>query len=182
MVAAINSGGGDWCLVLEANQYPLLFDARSCFGTQKDAHPTAITEDVGQGRTENRRAVVVSSKRLTDHHDFLDLKAFARVEVTRKTADGTTSETRYFALSCVPTLDVLLATVRTHRAIGDNLHWQLVLSFREDAARNRNDNSSGSVAILRQPALNVVRHDTSQGSSSSERVGTTPSSATYSMA
>jgi len=44
------------------------------------------------------------------------------------------------------------------------LHWQLDVSFREDAARNRKDNAPASIAILRRRALNVVRQDTSKGS------------------
>jgi predicted transposase YbfD/YdcC len=163
-VAAINAGGGDWCLALKANQDSLLSDARACFGPRPDAHPSAVAEDVGHGRTETRKAVVVSSKALAEHHEFPGLKAFGRVEAIRKTTDGTTSETRYFALSWVPTPEVLLATVRAHWAIENSLHWQLDVSFREDAARNRKDNGPGNIAILRRRALDVMRRDTSKGS------------------
>jgi len=45
-----------------------------------------------------------------------------------------------------------------------DVHWQLDLSFREDAARNRKDNGPGSLAVLRRRALDVVRRDTSKGS------------------
>ena len=72
--------------------------------------------------------------------------------------------TRYFALSWMPTPDVLLATVRAHWAIENALHWQLDVSFREDAARNRKDNSPGNIAVLRRRALDVMRRDTSNGS------------------
>lgn len=163
-VAAINAGGGDWCLALKANQDSLLSDARACFGTQPDALPSAVSEDDSHGRAETRTAAVVSSKSLAEHHEFPGLKAFGRVEATRKTADGTSSETRYFALSWVPTPEVLLATVRAHWAIENSLHWQLDVSFREDAARNRRDNGPGNIAILRRRALDVMRRDTSKGS------------------
>ncbi len=163
-VAAINAGGGDWCLVLKANQDSLLSDARACFGTLKDGHPGAVTEEAGHGRTETRKAVVVSAKGLAEHHDFPGLKAFGRVEATRETAGATTFETRYFALSWMPAPDVLLATVRAHWAIENALHWQLDVSFREDAARNRKDNGPGNIAILRRRALDVMRRDTSSGS------------------
>lgn len=163
-VAAINAGGGDWCLALKANQDSLLSDARACFGPRPDAHHSAVAQDAGHGRTETRTAVVVSSKGLAEHHEFPGLKAFGRIEATRKTADGTTSETRYFALSWMPTPEVLLATVRAHWAIENSLHWQLDVSFREDAARNRKDNGPGNIAILRRRALDVMRRDTSKGS------------------
>ncbi len=44
------------------------------------------------------------------------------------------------------------------------LHWQLDVSFREDAARNRKDNGPANIAILRRRALDVARRDTSKGS------------------
>ena len=163
-VAVINAGGGDWCLALKANQDSLLSDARACFATLKDGHPTAVAQDAGHGRAETRRAVVVSAKGLAEHHDFPGLKAFGRIEATRETAGATTSETRYFALSWVPAPDVLLATVRAHWAIENALHWQLDVSFREDAARNRKDNGPGNIAVLRRRALDVMRRDTSNGS------------------
>jgi len=69
-----------------------------------------------------------------------------------------------FALSWIPAPDVLLATVRAHWAIETALHWQLDLSFREDAARNRKDNGPGTIAVLRRRALDVMRRDNSNGS------------------
>ena len=163
-VAAINAQGGDWCLALKANQDSLLSDARACFGQVRGDHPMARLEEVGHGRKETRTAVVVSAKRLAEHHDFPGLKAFGRIEATRDIDGSATSETRVFALSWMPTPEVLLATVRAHWAIENALHWQLDVSFREDAARNRKDNGPANIAVLRRRALDVIRRDTSQGS------------------
>lgn len=163
-MAAINAGGGDWCLAIKANQNSFLSDARASFGAQPGAHPSAVSKDDGHGRTEIRKATMVSSKPLAVHHEFSGLKAFGRVEATRTTADGTTSETRYFALSWMPTEEVLLSTVRAHWAIENSLHWLLGVSFREDVARNRKDNGPGNIAILRRRAFDAIRRDTSKGS------------------
>ena len=57
-----------------------------------------------------------------------------------------------------------MATVRAHWGIENALHWQLDVSFREDAARNRKDNGSTNIAILRRRALDLARRDTSKGS------------------
>lgn len=163
-VEAINAGGGDWCLALKGNQVSLLSDARSCFGQVKAGHPTARRKEIGHGRNETRTAAVVSASGLAEHHEFPNLKAFGRIEATRQ-MDGTkTSETRIFALSWVPSPEVLLDTARAHWAIENALHWQLDVSFREDAARNRKDNSPGNIAVLRRRALDVVRRDTSKTS------------------
>ena len=44
------------------------------------------------------------------------------VEATREVNGKTTSETRYFALSWMPTPDILLTTVRDHWLIENTLH------------------------------------------------------------
>lgn len=162
--AAINAQGGDWCLALKANQDSLLSDARACFGKIRQSHPVARTEDAGHGRTETRTAVVVSAKGLAEHHEFPGLKAFGRIEATRETEGRVSSQTRYFALSWMPEPEVLLDTVRAHWAIENTLHWQLDVSFREDAARNRKDNGPGNIAVLRRRALDLVRRDKSTDS------------------
>lgn len=163
-VAAINAGGGNWCLALKGNQESLLSDARGCFSNLKDSHPVASSTDTGHGRKETRTGVVVSAKALEEYHEFPGLKGFAKIDATRETNGKVTSQTRYFALSWMPTPEVLLATVRDHWAIENALHWQLDVSFREDAARNRKDNGPGNIAVLRRRALDVVRRDTSKGS------------------
>jgi len=163
-VEAINAQGGDWCLTLKANQDSLLSDARACFATADADHPVARREEVGHGRKETRAATVVSARGLADHHDFPGLKGFGRIEATREIDGVATSQTRFFALSWLPTPEVLLATVRAQWAVENNLHWQLDVSLREDGARNRKDNGAANLAVLRRRALDVVKRDTSKGS------------------
>ena len=65
----------------------------------------------------------------------------------------------------IPSHDTFsLAAVRNHWAIENALHWQLYVSFREDAARNRKDNGPGNIAVLRRRARDVLRRDTSKSS------------------
>lgn len=59
----------------------------------------------------------------------------------------------------MPTPETLLTTVRVHWVTIYTLHWQLDASCREDAARNRKDNDSGNIAVLRPRALDMVRRD-----------------------
>ena len=53
---------------------------------------------------------------------------------------------------------------RPHWEIKNALHWQLDVSFREGAARNRKDNGPANIAILRRRALDLARRDVSKGS------------------
>lgn len=163
-VAAINAVGGDWCLALKGNQESLLSDARGYFSKVEEAVHQAVTQEVGHGRKETRKATVVSAKALAEYHDFPGLKAFGRIERTRETDGKITSEARFFALSWMPAPETLLTTVREHWAIENALHWQLDVSFREDAARNRKDNAPSNIAVLRRRALDVVRRDSSKTS------------------
>ena len=151
-VQAINAQGGDWCLALKANQDSLLSDARANFATTDADHPVARREEFGHGRKETRSATVVSAKGLAEHHDFPGLKGFGRIESTREINGVPTSQTRFFALSWLPTPDVLLETVRAHWAVENNLHWQLDVSLREDSARNRKDDGAANLAVLRRRA------------------------------
>ena len=79
--------------------------------------------------------------------------------------DGeTTTDVRIFALSRKLSPEKLLETARAHWQIENALHWQLDVSFGEDAQRNRKDNGPANIAVLRRRALDVARLDQSKGS------------------
>ena len=142
----------------------LLSDARSCFGKLSPDHPASLQEGAGHGRKETRIGTVVCAKGLAERHDFPGLRAFCRIKSRRETGGIVQTETRHFALSWTPAPEVFMATVRAHWAIENALHWQLDVSFCQDAARNRKDNGPAKIAILRRRAAGVARRDTSKGS------------------
>lgn len=170
MVKAIVDKGGDYCIGLKGNQDSLLSDARSCLSaadkpkSRRKQPPTAKTETKGHGRTETRVGVVVEAKGLAEHHEFPGLKAFGRVTATREIDGEITTDVRIFALSRKLSPAKLLETARAHWQIENALHWQLDVSFGEDAARNRKDNGPANIAVLRRRALDVARLDPSKGS------------------
>ena len=149
-------------MALKANQDSLLSDARSCFGKVLPDHPVAHHEEAGHGRKETRTGTMVSAKELAEHHDFPGLKASGRIESRRETDGKVQTETRHFALSLVPATEVFMATVRAHWATRNALHWQLDVSFREDAARNRKDNGPTNIAMLHAAAPSISREGTHQ--------------------
>ena len=165
MAAAITGKGGDYCLTLKGNQEGLLSDARGCLSKAAKRRPASTTEGAGHGRVEARVGLVVKApEALAKHHDFPGLKAFGRIEATRTINGKTETDVRVFVLSRVLTPKALLATVRAHWSIENCLHWQLDVTLREDAARNRRDNGPANIAVLRRRALDVARRDTSKGS------------------
>jgi len=165
MAKAVTSKGGDYCLTLKGNQEGLLSDARACLSAPTRRRPASATEDDRHGRAEARVATVVKAPaEIAEYHDFPGLKAFGRLEAIRIVDGKPESDVRIFALSRVLTPKALLATVRAHWDIENGLHWQLDVTLREDAARNRRDNGPANIAVLRRRALDVARRDTSKGS------------------
>ena len=124
----------------------------------------AKTEDSGHGRTETRTAVVVEAMGLAEHHEFPGLTAFGRIEATRMIDGNIETDVRIFVLSRKLSPQALLETARGHWGIENRLHWQLDVSFGEDAARNRKDNGPANIAVIRRRALDVARLDKSKGS------------------
>jgi predicted transposase YbfD/YdcC len=63
----------------------------------------------------------------------------------------------------------ILYATRQHWSVENNLHWVLDVVFREDDSRIRKDNSPQNMAVLRNIALNILKQDTSKGSSKQKR-------------
>jgi predicted transposase YbfD/YdcC len=151
MVEAIVEKGGEYCIALKGKKESLLSDARACLAKAdepkaKKQHPVAKTETSGHGRVETRTGIVVDAKGLAEYHEFPGLKAFGRIEATRVIDGKTETEARIFVLSRKLSPKALLETARDHWQIENALHWQLDVSFGEDAARNRKDNGPANIA------------------------------------
>jgi len=131
---------------------------------RQEAAADGQDRDDGARPHETRIGVVVEAKGLAEHHDFQGLKAFGRVTATRTIDGKTTTDVRIFALSRKLSPQKLLETARAHWQIENALHWQLDVSFGEDAQRNRKDNGPTNIAVLRRRALDVARLDQSKGS------------------
>ncbi len=69
--------------------------------------------------------------------------------------DTVREDTRYFITSLIDVKEFADA-VRKHWSIENQLHWNLDVIFREDAARARKDNSPLNMNVLRKTALALV--------------------------
>ena len=93
------------------------------------------------------------------------MQALAEVTASREDATGQiTTRRRLFVLSRPVTADALLATVRSHWCIENQLHWVMDVVFDEDRSRARTDNAPLNLAVLRRIALNLAKANTSKGS------------------
>jgi predicted transposase YbfD/YdcC len=158
------SGGGAYVLVVKGNQEHLLRDVQETVtraldgGLPKRAVRTHTTRDEGHGRTEERLCVVV-----TDVAGIRGRSAWPRLKAVgmccrHRTVDGKTStEVRYFIGSRRMAARQYARALRGHWGIENNLHWQLDVSFREDASRIENRHGAAAFALFRKLGLGLLK-------------------------
>lgn len=130
------------------------------------ADTAAQTVDADHGRIETRSARVVTDVAwLAERHGFPGLRALGEVTATREDRAGhVTTRRRLFAVSHPMTADTLLATVRSHWGIENQLHWVMDVVFDEDHSRARTENAPLNLAVLRRIALNLAKANPAKGS------------------
>jgi len=148
--------GGDYVLALKGNQSKLLNAAGhrlACSGPRSSAK----TQETNHDRCEWRSATVIRDKSLAE--DFPGVTALAKITSKRRVGGGKAEPvfTRFYLLSKYLTATKLLAVVRSHWAIENQLHWMLDVAFNEDGDRTRKDNAPENLAILRKLALNILQ-------------------------
>ena len=155
--------GGDYLLALKGNQGNLHDDVRLHF-EHPDVSSLAnmtMTEtcDKGHGRVEVRRCRVSQEIDWLKqrHPEWHQLTSIVAIDSERHIGESVAKETRYFISSKAATADQLLAAVRLHWGIENQLHWVLDMSFGEDQSRIRKDNAPTNIAIIRHAALNMIR-------------------------
>ena len=160
----IVAGGGDYVLVVKANQERLLSDIQETVGRALDgALPAAkvrnsTTTDQGHGRVEKRSCVVIE-----DVAGIRDRKQWPHLTTVgmcyrERTIDGeTTTEAHYFIGSRRMGARRYAQALRSHWGIENNLHWQLDVSFREDSTRVENRHGAANLALMRKLALGLLK-------------------------
>jgi predicted transposase YbfD/YdcC len=155
--------GGDYLLALKGNQSSLHDDVRLHFEQPAPASlarmTSAETIDKGHGRIEVRQCRLSTDiDWLRERHpEWKNLNNIVAIDSQRFIGDTITQETRYFISSSQAPAAQMLAAVRLHWGIENQLHWVLDMSFGEDQSRIRKDNAPTNVAIIRHAALNMIR-------------------------
>lgn len=161
MTRTVRDGGGNYVLTIKANQSKLAKQANAALEVAAADKRTRFhqTQEDGHGRTEVRRAFVIPFAQTPGKNALIDLCAVGRIESWRTLNGKTTYRVRCYALSRKMPAEQLLATVRRHWSIENQLHWQLDVLLGEDQIRGRKNNAPANHAILRRLALNVLRAD-----------------------
>jgi predicted transposase YbfD/YdcC len=160
----IVAGGGDYVLVAKGNQGRLLEDiqetvTRALDGDlSKRAVRTHTTREEGHGRREERTCVVITDLAgIRDRASWPRLKTVGMCCRHRTIDDKTSTEVTYFIGSRRMAAYRYARTLRGHWGIENNLHWQLDVSFREDASRIENRHGAAAVALFRKLALALLK-------------------------
>lgn len=168
MAEAVLAAKAHYALGLKGNNAPLYAEAERLFAVAGADASSFTTEEKAHGRTERRRASVLSAPAAA-RALLPGLKALGRIEAERRGANGRTeTATRYVALSRMLLPEKFLDVVRAHWSIENQLHWTLDVVFDEDDARTRKDYGPENLAVIRRLAQNVLRMHPSNGSISSK--------------
>jgi len=130
-----------------------------------------ITEEEAHGRHERRECLVYSCQALTGMlKDWKGLKAVVRISSQRtiRTTGETTVNHRFYITSLGLEPQRIAEAIRAHWAIENNLHWQLDVSFNEDAGR-KTGNAAQNVSLMNKIALMVIKKNERKGSVKGKR-------------
>lgn len=164
IAARIIEKKADYVLALKENQGALHADVEDFFADPAlgDACAAHRSIDAGHGRIEQRSAQAADADWLAERHpQWPDLHSIAMVVCQRadKKTGAASREKRFYISSLPPDPERLLAAVRAHWSIENNLHWTLDVAFREDECRTRKDYSAINLALMRHAALNILKRE-----------------------
>ena len=161
-------------LALKGNQTSLHADAALFF-----ADPVCAATCAREARPTPATAGSKSVVRAADaswlverHPEWKGLRSFAAVTARRidKKSGAESFETRFYVSSLEPDSRVILAGVRGHWGIENNLHWTMDVTFDEDRCRTRKDLSPLNLAVIRHTAFNILKADKTPGSLRRKRI------------
>lgn len=177
IVETIIKNNADYIICLKTNQGKLYEWVENQFTQMDDPkkrvpptrRQTYTTENTGHGRTE-KRVYDMYYNGLILCKEWAGLKSFIRVQsYRRENATGKeTSETRYYISSLGLDIQKVANAIRTHWSIENNLHWQMDVTFNEDATRKKK-NAAINFSLINKIALAIVKKDESKGSLKGKR-------------
>lgn len=158
--------GADYVLALKENQPSLHQDIKSIFALgeyrqfKKMLNKRKVEKVHDHGRVETRRYTLISARDpMLFQLRWPGMKSIGMVEVKRTTNNEVEHSKRFFITSLDEDIDGFMSAVRKHWSIEINLHWSLVVSFKEDLNRARAGHSAQNLATVRRIALNLLTQE-----------------------
>ena len=173
----IREGGGDYLLTVKGNQRQLRDEIEACFVRAFDRdmagveHDRYETEETGHGRREKRTYTLIYEPEGVDAAGaWADLRVLGQCYRERAEGGETADEMHYFIGSRRLTARRYGEALRGHWRIENNLHWQLDVTFGEDASREQGRTAAQNLAGLRRLALSLLKQHPSKKSIAQKRL------------
>jgi predicted transposase YbfD/YdcC len=163
--------GGNYLLVAKDNQPTLLANIQKAVGDALETDFEGLrydqysTEEKGHGRIEKRHyTILVDPPGIEQKEEWENLRVVGMVVRERQVGKAEpTMEASYFISNTVQSAKTYAKALRSHWGIENNLHWQLDVTFAEDANRFTKRNGAQNLALLRKLALMMLkRHPSKQ--------------------
>ena len=165
---AIIEKKADYVLALKENQGRLFEDVQLLFADLEKSQYKAYSWDYHKtvnkdhGRIETRECWTISDPQILRYlrgfENWDSLTTVSRIRSQRQIGEETSCEDRYHIASTSGAKRIL-AAVRSHWGIENELHWTLDLAFDEDHSRLRKDHGPENFALLRHIALNLLKQE-----------------------
>jgi len=154
----------DYVLALKDNQRTLHEDVREYFDWIEREKPKSEEYEIWKskpekchGRIETRKILVASADWLEEKAAWKDICKIIRYECTREINGVKTTSVRHYISSFDTSAEQFGEIIRGHWSIENQLHWMLDVTFREDDAKARKDNSPLNLNVLRKIALAALK-------------------------
>lgn len=154
----IRSKEAHYLLAVKENQKELHQNIIQSFEKQA-ANQIHEWNDMGHGRIEKRTCELITTLDWMENiEQWQDLRTIIKIssERTIKNTGQTQLQTRYYISSKTTSAENFNKMIRSHWAIENNLHWNLDVIFKEDAARRRKGNSAYNFNIISKIALKII--------------------------
>jgi predicted transposase YbfD/YdcC len=116
------------------------------------------SREQGHGRQEERSCVMVQNvSAIRGAKGWANLTTVGMCRRERTVNGQSSTEVYYFIGSRRMAARRYAQALRSHWGIENNLHWQLDVSFREDASRVENRHGAANLSLLRKLALCVLK-------------------------
>lgn len=159
--------GADYVLAVKQNQGRLYDDVSRAFVAAMDEnfvgweHDCYVSEEKGHGRVERRTYYTLPVQEwVRDAALWPDLTSLGLAIRERQCGDQATLESHFYILSRALPAPEFAVAVRGHWGIENRLHWQLDVTFGEDASRIRKQHGARNFSTLRRTALSLLKQET----------------------
>lgn len=174
---AICEKEGDYILTVKENQPNLLDDIQEELAKALDTnfeglqYDTYATEEKMHGREEKRSYTIIHNpQHIRSMDQWTNIRVIGMCHSERTVQGQTSSEVRYFIGSRKDSAETYGDALRNHWSIENCLHWQLDVSFGEDASRIQDRNAAENFSTMRRTALSLLKRHPAKGSIATKRM------------